>query len=369
MERNRSFPGISPSAWEHPADKAALAAFSSLPLAGELVRRIVGSTTERSLRLSTLANSARASDSQFASLYASLGLLCERLDCAPRPELYIRLDPSPNAFALGVDRPFIVLTSGALDLWGEEELGSVLAHELGHVLSGHVVFKTLLVLLIKASSLLVGNLPLAGAALSAAIAALKEWDRKSELSADRAGLLACQDPQASYRALMKTAGGPRQADMDLNEFFRQARDYDASAEGLDSLWKLLDLLDENHPLAAPRMTALQDWEKGGGYEAVLRGEYPRRAEGQGEGGPFRGFEAARDSYARDFSASQDPLSQAAGRVFEALGGIFGQGRGATQGQAGGTGETGGPEGQGGQSGPEPGRRSVEELLDELFGKR
>ncbi|HOX48906.1 MAG TPA: M48 family metallopeptidase [Spirochaetales bacterium] len=368
MPQRKAFPDIAPSAWEHPADRAALAAFSSLPMAAEIVRRFSGSTFERSYRLAFLASSARVSEEQFPQVRRLVEEAARVLDVSPAPEAFVAFGLEPNAAAYGVERPFIVVSSAALDFWDEAELLAVLGHEMGHVASGHAAYKTLLALLLKAGSLLGGGL-LGGAALAAARAALLEWDRKSELSADRAGLLACQDPQASYRALMKTAGGPRQADMDLNEFFRQARDYDASAEGLDSLWKLLDLLDENHPLAAPRMTALQDWEKGGGYEAVLRGEYPRRAEGQGEGGPFRGFEAARDSYARDFSASQDPLSQAAGRVFEALGGIFGQGRGATQGQAGGTGETGGPEGQGGQSGPEPGRRSVEELLDELFGKR
>ncbi|HOX31904.1 MAG TPA: M48 family metallopeptidase [Spirochaetales bacterium] len=356
MERNRSFPGISPSAWEHPADKAALAAFSSLPLAGELVRRIVGSTTERSLRLSTLANSARASDSQFASLYASLGLLCERLDCAPRPELYIRLDPSPNAFALGVDRPFIVLTSGALDLWGEEELGSVLAHELGHVLSGHVVFKTLLVLLIKASSLLVGNLPLAGAALSAAIAALKEWDRKSELSADRASLLAVQDAPLVLRSLMKSAGGARIGQMDLNEFFRQAHDYESSREGLDSLYKLVDVLGESHPYPVARMTALQEWEKSPAYASILAGDYPRRGQ-EGERDAARDFQEAGKAYSSEFSSSEDPLSQAAGKVMETLGGLFG---GAGKGRPGGGG--GGGEGSGSAT-------NIEETADRIFGKR
>src|SRR5438874_9267821 len=36
--------------------------------------------------------------------------------------------------------------------------------------------------------------------------ALLEWYRKSELSSDRAGLLACQDPTASMRMFLKMAG-------------------------------------------------------------------------------------------------------------------------------------------------------------------
>ncbi|MBL8965356.1 MAG: M48 family metalloprotease, partial [Spirochaetaceae bacterium] len=220
-------------------------------------------------------------------------------------------------------------------------------------------------------------------AFAAAKAALLEWDRKSELSADRAGLLACQDPAAAYRALMKTAGGSRHAEMDLNEFFRQARDYDAAAEGLDSLYKFLDLVGESHPFPAVRMTALQEWERGGGYEAVLRDEYPRRAADGAPGADASreargGFEAAGAEYRREFAASQDPLAQAAGKVMDALGGVFEGLRGAAsgfpRGGDGGDGEPGGASGSAGANqrngageGGQP--RKVEDLLDELFGKK
>jgi Zn-dependent protease with chaperone function len=360
MERKRDFPGISPTAWEHPADGAALAAFSSIPLAGELLRRAVGSTTERSLRLGALANYARASDSQFAPAYAILKDCARRLDVSPLPELYIRLDPAPDARCLGVERPFILLSSGALELWDEEELACVLGHELGHVLSGHAVYKTLLGLLIKASSIIAGSMPLGGAAIAAAVAALKEWDRKSELSADRASLLVVQDAPVVFRALMKSAAGPGIAQMDVNEFFRQARDYEASSELLDSLYKVVDLLGETHPFPITRMTALQEWEKGGAYAAILGGDYPKRgAEGAGddsrERDAQRDFERARSSYAGEFASSEDPLAKAAGKVMDAFGGLFGQGGGGRPADAKG-------------EGPEaPPPRSIEDVIDDIFG--
>jgi Zn-dependent protease with chaperone function len=357
MERKSFFPGISPSAWEHPADAAALAAFSSIPLAGELLRRALGSTTEASLRLATLANSARVSDAQFATLYATLKESCERLDLSSLPELYVRLDPSPDARTLGVEKPFIVLSSGALELWNEEELSCVLAHEIGHILSGHAVYKTMLALLIKASSLIVGSLPLGGAALSAASAALKEWDRKSELSADRASLLVVQDAPLIFRTLMKSAAGPRIAQMDVNEFFRQARDYETASGGLDSVFKLLDVLGESHPFPITRITALQEWEKSPSYAAILSGEYPRRGS-DGERDPKAEFERARSSYSGEFGSSEDPLSKAASKVMDAFGGLFGQ--------SGGQGQGGGSEGGKPGAGRNP---SIEDVIDEIFGSR
>jgi Zn-dependent protease with chaperone function len=361
MERKRAFPGISPSAWEHPADGAALAAFSSIPLAGELLRRAIGSTTERSLRLAALANYARANESQFASLFAILKDAAERLDLSPLPELYVRLDPAPDARCLGVEKPFILLSSGALELWDEEELACVIAHEVGHVLSGHAVYKTLLALLLRASSLVAGSIPLGGAALAAAAAALREWDRKSELSADRASLLVVQDAPVVFRALMKSAAGPRIARMDINEFFRQARDYETGGGALDSLYKLVDVMGESHPFPISRMTALQEWEKGGAYEAILRGEYPRRG-AEDERDPLRDFERAKSAYAGEFAGSEDPLAKAAGKVMDAVGDLFGRASGA----AGSAGEGEGDQKKG--SGPDA-PRSIEEVIDDIFGPK
>jgi len=46
--------------------------------------------------------------------------------------------------ALGMDKPFIVLNSGIVELMDPEEIRFVIGHELGHVLSGHAVYNTML---------------------------------------------------------------------------------------------------------------------------------------------------------------------------------------------------------------------------------
>lgn len=359
--KRKTFPSISSSAWEHPADKAALSAFAAIPGAPDLVRRVVGSTTERSLRLAFLGGAARVSDAQFPSVHRLVREAAEILDLSPCPETFVKLGAEPGAFTYGVEKPFIVLTSAALELWDDEELLGIIGHEMGHILSGHAVYKTLLDIILKAQSALSEGI-LGAATFMGLTGALREWDRKSELSADRAGLLAVQDSQAVYRALMKSSGGPRVTEMDVNEFFRQASEYDSASEGLDTILKFLDVVGDSHPFPALRMVSLQEWEKGGGYEAVLKGEYARRGD-ESERDPLRDFEKARDSYTRDFSSSQDPLSQAAGKVVDGLESLFGGLRGASP--FGGQGGADKPEGGQGSARPQ----NVEDLFNEVFRKK
>ncbi|CAM5624332.1 Peptidase M48 domain-containing protein OS=Streptomyces glaucescens OX=1907 GN=SGLAU_11810 PE=3 SV=1 [Streptomyces glaucescens] len=131
---------------------------------------------------------------------------CYILDLEKVPPMYVQQDPQPNAMCVGMDEPIIVVTTGLVELLDEEEMRAVIGHEVGHALSGHSVYRTILLFLTNLA-LRVAWIPLGNVAIMAIVTALREWFRKSELSADRAGLLAGQDLQASLRGLMKLAGG------------------------------------------------------------------------------------------------------------------------------------------------------------------
>src|SRR5215813_11761260 len=126
------------------------------------------------------------------------------LDMPQVPELFITQDPRVNAMALGTDKPFIVVTTGLVNLMDAEESRFVIGHELGHVLSGHAVYRTMLFHLVNLAARL-ALVPFAWVGLKAVIWGLEEWYRKSELSCDRAGLLAAQGVDAARRMLMKLA--------------------------------------------------------------------------------------------------------------------------------------------------------------------
>src|SRR5947209_2077938 len=291
---------IAPVAWEHPADRAALQTLRSVPGFDEVVRKIYGFFGERGIRLLFQADAVRVGPTQFPRLNQLYVDVVTSMDWPERPELFVSQTPFANAGAFGMDKPFIVINSGTLKLLDDDELRNVLGHELGHVMSGHALYHTILVLILNVS---LGALPfLAGIAILPIQLALLEWFRKSELSSDRAGLLACQDPTASLRVNLKFAGGGDMAQMDLNAFLEQAKEYEEAGGALDRVFKILGVLGRSHPFNTVRAAELQRWIAEGQYERILAGDYPKRGP-EAEQRPIdRDIDEARDHYMKEAKA-------------------------------------------------------------------
>jgi Zn-dependent protease with chaperone function len=212
--------------------------------------------------------------------------------------------PFFNAGVFGVSEPFIVLNSSLVQRLDDAELSCVVAHEMGHVMSGHAIYKTLLWLLLNISSMLV---PMAELILLPVVAALREWDRKSELTADRAGLLASQVEEPNYTLLMKMAGGDDVSQLNMNDFFAQAEEYDKQKTLLDGLFKMLNTVWESHPFPVIRLTELKNWAVSGQYQAILDGNYLKRGLHQAD--PAEELRQGFEFYKSEFEAKDDPLSK------------------------------------------------------------
>ncbi|NNH74183.1 M48 family metallopeptidase [Nocardia uniformis] len=299
------FPEISTRAWEHPADRTALVTLRSLYGFDTVLRTLSGLLAERQHRLLYLATAVRVDERQFKAIDQLRQDAAEILDAPTIPEMFVLQDPRANAFTIGMDQPFIILTTGLLDLLDHEELRFVVGHELGHALSGHAVYRTMLMHLMRLAAG-IGWMPIGGWALRAIIAALMEWSRKSELSGDRAGLLCGQDVDASVRVHMKLAGGSRVDQMSHAAFLQQADDYDKSGDLRDGVLKLLNLELQTHPFSVLRAAELRRWIASGEYNRVLDGQYPRRDQDKHARISDEIKHAAR-SYRESFDQSDDPL--------------------------------------------------------------
>ena len=287
--------GIDSSVWEHPADRAALKALQNVPALDTVIKSLLSPTVEKSMRLSTLASAVKVSEKQFSKIYSLHQEACRVLDIE-QPDLFISQSPVINAFAVGWNNPFIVLNSSLIQSLDNEEILGVIGHELGHIKSGHMLYKTLLMLLIELSKWAF-QIPLTGLALQAVIVALREWDRKSELSADRAEALTTQNPDTVIRSLMKMAGGSRLEEMDLGEFIKQAEEYQNSNTISDNLHKLMNTIYMTHPFPVVRVLELINWVRSGEYDAILRGHYTNSRKEQNG---FKDFEDVAKSYSKEF---------------------------------------------------------------------
>ena len=307
---------IAAVSWEHPADRAALQAMRAVPGFDEVVKKIYGFIGERGVRLLFQADAVRVGPTQFPKLQQLYTDVLTSLDWPTRPELFVSQTPFVNAGAFGMDQPFIVINSGALRLLDDDEMRALLGHELGHVMSGHALYRTILILILNVSF---ASLPfLAGIALLPIRIALLEWYRKSELSSDRAGLLASQDATASLRMFLKMAGGGDMAQMDLNAFLAQAKDYEETGGALDRIFQILNTLDRSHPFNTLRAAELQRWIEAGAYDRILGGAYTRRGP-EAEQRPLdRDLDEAREHYMKEAKAVVNDVVDTARRAAQAF---------------------------------------------------
>src|SRR5437764_8431767 len=308
--------GISSRAWEHPADRGALTALRELKGFDELLKAISGLWNERAWRLEYLGRAIRVDHRQHPRVHRLFAEAAATLDLAELPELYIEFSPGLNANCVGMSRPFIVVSSRAVELFDDEELRYVLGHELGHLMSGHAVYRTMMAILTGLAT----RLPLGGYAIRLVMFGLLEWWRKAELSADRAGLLSGQDPAAALRAHMKLAGGGDLTEIDTAAFLEQAGEYDRGGDLRDSLIKLRMLLGLTHPLPVARAADLRRWVDDGHYARILAGDYPRR-EHDSDASVSADAKEAAEEYRRTFARPEDPLAALLRRFGEGAGAV------------------------------------------------
>lgn len=322
IERGRiRFPDISPRAYEHPTDRGALVALRAIPGFDSVLKAISGAIGERSIRLLYMATAIRVSPRQYPELHQMITECATTLDLKAIPELYVEQNPVPNAMTIGLDKPIIVLSTGLLQLLDTDGLRFAIGHEVGHVLSGHAVYRTMLMQLISIAQN-IQWMPIGVWGLRAIIVALNEWFRKSELSCDRAGLLCVQDPAVALRVHASLAGALKPDEMDVAGFLDQARDYQESGDVRDSVLKLLQISGQTHPMAALRAAELQKWAAGTEYPDILAGNYPRRS--QDKNAPLGDdVKAAAAAYQESFTSSTDPLFKVVSKVGGVMGGVGG----------------------------------------------
>lgn len=270
--------GLRPQTYEHPWDAHMLDALQNTMGLDLVVRKCNEWGFERLLQVQLTGSHLRVTADVLPAVYEMVLAARDMLDLPVQPDVYIADGGEINAFTAGVERPIVVLNSGAIDLLSDDELFFVIAHELGHIKSGHVLYYQIAQFLPLigevVSSLTFGFSKLISGGLGMA---LMQWKRTSELTADRAGLLAVQDASVATTAFMKIAGLPQKyyGRSNPEDFITQAREFKALGENkLNLIAKWLGTMNQSHPWTVLRASELLAWVDSGAYAQVLSAPVP-----------------------------------------------------------------------------------------------
>lgn len=253
---------------QHPLDAIYLNLIQKIPLLPKIMGWVVDRQREEA-EATLSGDGFLVTEASCPASHAVFVAACSSLDLDPTQfRFFCMAEPTLNAFTTGSEIPTICVTSGLLNVCSEEELAFVIGHELGHYICGHVRCHSLVRYL--SDALLFTPAWLAAPAIRPII---MSWSRYSELSADRAGLLACKDFDTASRVYLKLAGCPVQkADLANPQriLAEQSIQY-ADQLGKRSLWARLchqtkHAFAASHPRAVERFAALDEWRDLGFYD-------------------------------------------------------------------------------------------------------
>ncbi len=279
------YTGISSEAFRHPLDRQAEQALRSVPGFDLVAGKFVEFMYERPQTIYHIGNSIQVSHRQYATIHRIFRECIADLDVQPEPTLFVSQNPVANSYTLGKENPYIVINSGLLDLLTEDEIRSVLAHELGHIKCGHTTLIQMAMWLMSVVSTIsemtfgLGNLVSSGL-----IYAFFEWRRKAELSSDRAALLVSDDLDTVLSTMMKLSGGSSTFahELSLPEFIRQSETYqELGKDNLNQIYKFMlyngfgagSML--SHPFPVERVHYIREWAESEEYRNIKSGNYKR----------------------------------------------------------------------------------------------
>lgn len=273
--KEASLNGLVGADYQHPLDQRSLAALEAVPGVATLLKKAVEVTIERYDHLFNQSSFLRVSPGQMPTLLRLFERAAYALGIDDLPDLFVYQAPEINAYTGGVERRYVALSSALCDAFTDDEIQGVLAHELAHCQSQHVLYKIAARLLTYAAGELAKyTLGLGSLMLLPLQLALFKWDRCSELSADRGMLLAIRDPLLALRVLLKLSGpaGRLAGELSLERFMEQAlRARQAPEEGvLDRVYTMLQTISRTHPFPLWRAAELWSWCCEGEYLSLLQ---------------------------------------------------------------------------------------------------
>lgn len=232
-----------------------------------IVDKTVVNIMEKYATIEYTADSINVNQKSLPSVYQQLREACRILDIKNIPACSTDWSYYICTFTVGEKKPRIVLQSGTVDLLDNDEMMFMLGHELGHVKCGHKTYHMFTEAM---------YMPVANSNLSIWMSLVKmpllNWYRVSDFSADRMGLLCCQDIKVALKTMIKMSGLPKKCynHIDINSFIQQAVDFNEKYSGtMDSIIKYLSINAAARPWLVVRAGELYNWYQSGEYNRII----------------------------------------------------------------------------------------------------
>ncbi|MDO5518810.1 MAG: M48 family metallopeptidase, partial [Clostridium sp.] len=265
--------GLEVAEYEHEEDRRLLEALRGNKVIEKPLKLFVEYDIERVITVQYTGSNIKVTPQNIPMVYRAVETACRILDVKRIPDIYVQQGFAVNACTTGIENPIIILNAGCLSLLSYEELLFIVGHEVGHIKSQHLMYhmigQALPYIGEIAAQMTLGIGGIIGTGLQIS---LYNWYRKSELTADRAGLLVCQNHRTALSALMKCAGYPPKFYETLNEedFLKQVEQFESlDSETYNKFVKIVSNLFQTHPWTVLRAKELNNWYEQGAYEKIV----------------------------------------------------------------------------------------------------
>lgn len=252
-----------------PDDLKGLKRLQAVPGIQKFVTETISNIREKYTSIEMQGDGINVTQEGYPHLFNLLEEVSYTLDIPDIPSFSLACGYDISIATEGAKTPRITALSGAIDLLEDDELKFLLGHELGHIMAGHKPFHNVLITLYTP---LMNMIPNAEVWLSLLRPMLLQWYRTSDFTADRAGLLACQDINVALKTMVKMSGVPKKFYDNIRPeiFLKQAIEFEHKNRGVaDGIVQNLSINTACAPWMVVRAAKLFQWYKGGSYTEII----------------------------------------------------------------------------------------------------
>ena len=232
------------------------------------------------ITIRTMRRGVLVTDKQFAWVKKEVDTCAKILHLSPTPRVFIVGKGGMQAEAVNFGEPFILLPSELVEKSSPGALRFVIGRQMGHIKCDHVFYHTL-------SSGGLSSLEFALGVVKAFLGKVSDlllvnWTLASAISADRAGLIACQNLQVAQKTLLnfQLAIPSELVELNVEDYLEQARIIaDKQAVILEKLpasmhkgfdrWQRSERLAADYPFIFERIRALQEYAASDAYRKLF----------------------------------------------------------------------------------------------------